>query len=364
MAKRKFVTSALLLCASPAFAQSSVTLYGRIDTSIEYSNFGPDHVFHMGSGNIAATSWGLKGTEDLGGGMSAIFKLENGFSSFNGVAGQNGALFGREAWVGLTGPFGTAQAGVNYTPIHTILVTYSLPAWGAGLAWGNAADNYVFGPALRTSNSIRYVSPRVGGFVLRALAARGNNGSSTSAPASLGDTYSGGINYTYQALSVDVGYQVQRFSPDATLTATSPVEAGNYLAAGISYNFGFVKPSFVYVRHRGGDDVAKMVGPTYANPQADFFEAAAQVPIGLGVLLLSYGHYRDVADSRGNSDSYGVRYDYPLSKSTILYTGFAEVRNGDTATFSINTAAGPSNLPAPKPGQNANSIVIGMLHQF
>nr|WP_323123549.1 porin [Burkholderia alba] len=66
MTKRIILTSALTLCATPVLAQSSITLYGRIDTSIEYSNFGPNHVVHMGSGDIAATSWGLKGVEDLG----------------------------------------------------------------------------------------------------------------------------------------------------------------------------------------------------------------------------------------------------------------------------------------------------------
>ncbi|AOJ28631.1 porin [Burkholderia seminalis] len=364
MTKRIILTSALTLCATPVLAQSSITLYGRIDTSIEYSNFGPNHAVHMGSGDIAATSWGLKGVEDLGGGLRAIFKLENGFNSFNGVGGQNGALFGRESWVGLAGSFGAFQAGVNYTPIHTILVTYSLPAYGAGLGWGNAADNFVYGPSLRVSNSLRYVSPRIGGFVVRALVARGNNGASNGAPASLGDTYSGGVNYVYNNLSVDIGYQLQRFSPVKTLTASSPVEGGNYALAGVSYNFGFVKPAFVYVRHRGGQDVPNMAGSTYANPHSDFFEASAEVPISIGKLLLSYGHYRKIANSDGNADSFGIRYDYPLSKRTIVYAGAAEVRNGDAAAFSLNNAGGPAALAAPKPGQNSNSVVIGMLHLF
>ncbi len=111
MTKRMWCVSLLSLAAAPALAQSSVTLYGRIDTSIEYANFGPNHVVRMGSGDIFATQFGLKGSEDLGGGYRAIFKLENGFNSANGTLGNNGALFGREAWVGLSGPFGAMQAG-------------------------------------------------------------------------------------------------------------------------------------------------------------------------------------------------------------------------------------------------------------
>ncbi|MCA3859074.1 MAG: porin, partial [Burkholderia sp.] len=66
--------AALLACiALPAAAQSSVTLYGRIDTAIEYANAGPNHVTRMGSGNLWASQWGLKGVEDLGGGLSTVF---------------------------------------------------------------------------------------------------------------------------------------------------------------------------------------------------------------------------------------------------------------------------------------------------
>lgn len=175
MTNWKWCASLLSLTAASALAQSSVTLYGRIDTSIEYANVGPNHVVRMGSGDSFATLWGLKGSEDLGGGYYAIFKLENGFNSANGALGNNGALFGREAWVGLSGPFGAMQAGINYTILQTSFVTYSLPGDGAGLAWGNAANNFVSPVFLRVNNSVRYTSPRFGGVLLRAIAARGAN---------------------------------------------------------------------------------------------------------------------------------------------------------------------------------------------
>jgi predicted porin len=110
----------------------------------------------MGGGNIFATKWGLKGVEDLGGGYATIFKLENGFNSANGQFNNNGALFGREAWVGLTGPFGGLQAGETYTILHTSFVTYSMPGLGASLAWGNAANNFVGPSYQRVSNALRY----------------------------------------------------------------------------------------------------------------------------------------------------------------------------------------------------------------
>ncbi|CAB3782221.1 porin [Paraburkholderia fynbosensis] len=364
MTNWKWSASLLCVAAAPVLAQSSVTLYGRVDTSIELTNFGPSHAVRMGSGDIFATQFGLKGTEDLGGGYRAIFKLENGFNSANGALGNNGALFGREAWVGLTGPFGTMQAGVNYTVLHTSFITYSLPGNGAGLAWGNAANNFV-GPAfLRVNNSIRYVSPRIGGLVLKAIAARGANGAS-NLPSTLGDTYGASLNYVHGALSVDLDYMQQTFSPAsaAALNASSQTAAGNYALGGISYDFGFIKPAFIYMRHRGGPDVATAGTAAYSNPHNDLFELDATVPLGRALVLLSYGHYRKVADSEGNADSFGVRVDYPLSKRTVLYTGAAMVRNGEHASFTVNGAAG-GGMPVAKPGATASSVVAGILTSF
>ncbi|CAE6775323.1 MULTISPECIES: porin [Paraburkholderia] len=364
MTKRMWCVSLLSLAAAPALAQSSVTLYGRIDTSIEYANFGPNHVVRLGSGDIFATQFGLKGSEDLGGGYRAIFKLENGFNSANGTLGNNGALFGREAWVGLSGPFGAMQAGVNYTVLHTSFVTYSLPGDGAGLAWGNAANNFV-GPAfLRVNNSIRYSSPRIGGVLVRAIAARGANGAS-NVPSTLGDTYGASVNYVNGSLSIDADYMQQTFSPAsaAALNAKSPTAAGNYALGAISYDFGFIKPAFIYLRHRGGPDVTTSVNAASSNPHNDLFELDATVPVGRSLVLLSYGHYRKVADSAGNADSFGVRCDYPLSKRTVLYTGAAMIRNGAHANFTVNGAAG-GGVSVAKAGATASSVVAGIMTAF
>jgi len=357
--------AALLACAAlPAAAQSSVTLYGRIDTAIEYANAGPNHVTRMGSGNLWASQWGLKGVEDLGGGYATIFKLEDGFNAASGALSNPNALFGREAWVGITGPFGGVQFGELYTILHTTLVTYSLPGLGAGLAWGNATNNFV-GPAfLRVRNSLRYTSPRYAGFMLRAMAARGANGAAGQ-PSTLGDTYGAGINYVRGGLSIDVDYMQQKFSPVAasTLGATSRAANGNYTLGAISYDFRVVKIAALYLRHRGGSDVAAAIDAQSAYPHSDIVELSATVPIGRASLLLSAGHYRKVADSDGNADSYGIRLDYPLSKRTVLYTGAAMVRNGAHARFVVNGAAG-GGVAVAAAGATASSLVAGIVTSF
>src|ERR1700758_2108659 len=115
MNKSLFAVGALCLAAT-AHAQSSVTLYGLIDAGITYTNnqHGQKN-FQATSGDINGSRFGLRGAEDLGGGLKAIFTLENGFSIQNGQLGQGGRLFGRQAFVGLSSDsYGTLTVGRQY----------------------------------------------------------------------------------------------------------------------------------------------------------------------------------------------------------------------------------------------------------
>src|SRR5471032_203795 len=89
--------------AVPVFAQSSVTLYGILDAGFVYTNnSGGQKQYALNSGNVQGDRWGLRGTEDLGGGLSTIFVLEDGFSITKGTLGQGGDEFGRQAYVGVS----------------------------------------------------------------------------------------------------------------------------------------------------------------------------------------------------------------------------------------------------------------------
>lgn len=87
------------------------------------------------------------------------------------------------------------------------------------------------------------------------------------------------------------------------------------------------------------------------------------MPVGRGQVLLSYGHYRNVADSEGNADSFGIRYDHPISKRTVLYTGAAMIRNGAHANFAVNGAAG-GGVAVARAGATASSLVTGIMTAF
>jgi predicted porin len=340
---------------SVAQAQGSVTLYGTVDTGIEYANVGGVTTVRTDSSNVIPSRWGLTGQEPLWGGTSVVFKLEDGFNSNTGTSLQNGALFGREAWVGVKSDLGKLQIGVNYTVIDTTLLYYTM-----GFGWGNASSNFIFTPTLRTNNSVRYESPKIYGFNLIATYALGANGSATL-PRTFGNTASVGLRYSTKNFSADANFMTQVYSSAKALTAASSTSTGNYSLFAVKYDFHFLAVGGVFQMYRGG--AAALNFTTDANVNNNFYEVVVNVPINVTNLLFSFGQYKDLANSAGNATSYGVRYVYPLSKRTILYAGVTEIANGSAASFTDNSTAA-AGVPIGVPGRNVTAGTIGMAHNF
>lgn len=342
-----------------AQAQSQVTLYGVVDLGVEIANGGRGTAERLVSGNITPSRFGFSGSDDLGGETRAVFKLENGLTANTGKANQGGALFGREDWVGVDGPWGKMIAGVTYTPMLTILGTYSLPADSDGLGWGHGVNNFA-GPATRTSNSVRYTSPTLDGFILRGD--YGFPGVSGNQPGNIGRTVSESVGYRNGALSADFAYMTQVFAAGASITAASPSAVADYVSFGISYDFGFIKPAFVYIKNSGGPDVPTINSATFSNPHSSQFEIDATIPQGRALWLLSVGQFKKYADRNGNATDYGIRYNYALSRTVIAYAGYAGLINGSNAAFTIK---GQSDGGAPvATGGSARAILIGMQKAF
>src|SRR5260370_27927600 len=163
------------MTAMSAFAQSSVTLYGIVDTGIGYSNSqtslgstsGGHSAVKMISGVWAGSRFGLKGAEDLGGGTKAIFQLESGFNSATGGQQYTNAEFGRQAWVGATNAtYGTFTAGRQYTSYYTLLSPYSPTNWLTGFYGAHPGDLDELDTIYRANNSLVYTSPKLYGITV------------------------------------------------------------------------------------------------------------------------------------------------------------------------------------------------------
>lgn len=156
---------ALALAAVPnaSYAQSSVTLYGIIDAGVTYvSNAGGSHQVKFDDGIAQANRWGLKGTEDLGGGMKAVFELESGFHLGNGQIANGGSLFGRAAYVGLQNDWGTLTFGNQPDMTQEFVYLYNASAWASGYAINQGDFDRMNGDHLQ--NSVKFMSNTLSGF--------------------------------------------------------------------------------------------------------------------------------------------------------------------------------------------------------
>jgi outer membrane protein OmpU len=167
--------AALVLASVPAVshAQSSVTLYGILDAGITYvNNTGGSHVVKFDDGISYGNRWGIKGNEDLGGGLSAVFVLESGFHLGNGQLGFGGSEFGRQAYVGLKNSWGTLSFGNQLDMTEEMVYLYNISSWGSGYAIHQGDFDRFNGD--RLPNSVKFLSNEFAGFMFGGMYSFGN----------------------------------------------------------------------------------------------------------------------------------------------------------------------------------------------
>lgn len=323
--------------AHTAQAQTNVTIYGIVDEYLDFGHNGKNSVPRLQSGGVNGSRIGFKGTEDLGGGLNAIFTLENGFNADDGSLGQGGLLFGRQAFIGVNGNFGTLTAGRHYSPHFFTLATYGL---GGGFGWGNATTYFEDASVLRMNNSLSYVSPVLSGFSARVAYGLGENQNGQSR---VGDV-----------ANIAAQYDIGRFSMQLSHLSrkTTAVNTEKWSTLGVSYDFGMVKTAAIYRTRRDDANVAKN----------DVYEVSALVPVGTGSLLLDYGAIRNKVIGDADAQALNVRYDHPLSKRTSLYTGIAKIRNDINSRYGVNGATGAALTAAN--GDDVRSVIFGVRHLF
>ncbi|MFM0740214.1 porin [Paraburkholderia xenovorans] len=218
MKKTTLACLALGSLSIAAHAQSSVTLYGIVDAGVGYTSaqrvaltkgapgkpvvYGNASNYGFQSGTWYGDRWGFKGTEDLGGGLAAVFQLENGFNIGTGQLGQGGREFGRQAWMGLSSSkFGKLTLGRQYDPIVDFVGTISAGTFLSGMG-AHPGDLDNIDNQSRESNSIKYTSPLFSGFQFGALYGFGGQGGSVNNQS----TWSLGGQYKYGSFAIGAAY--------------------------------------------------------------------------------------------------------------------------------------------------------------
>ena len=248
--KKKVLAVALVgVVASPAFAQSSVTLYGVIDEGIDYTNnVGHGSVVELASGYAQGSRWGLKGSEDLGGGLKAIFQLENGFDLNSGRLNQGGRMFGRQAYVGLSSDrFGSVTLGRQYDSVVDYLAQTTANGNWAGYLFAHPYDNDNTDNSFRVDNTIKYASPDFSGFQFGGTYSFSNDTNFAN-----NRQYSFGAQYANGGLLVAAAY-LQADNPGVGSNGAITANDASFIAGrmrvfggGINYTFGSATVGFAY----------------------------------------------------------------------------------------------------------------------
>ncbi|MGF6963204.1 putative porin [Paraburkholderia sp. WC7.3g] len=402
--KKTLLASALGLVALGAHAQSSVTLYGIVDTGLGWQNSSaslttaakPQTVpgasqVKMINGIWAGSRFGLKGSEDLGGGTKTIFQLEEGFNSATGAQSVSGLAFNRQAWVGLTNAqFGTLTAGRGYTSYYTLLSPYSPTTWLTGAYGAHPGDIDSLDTTFRVNNQLVYTSPSFAGLTVSGSYALGGNPGSFAA----GQTWSVAAQYLNGPIGVAAG--IQRIDNAATVAtpAWNSTASNNGTQPSVSaINNGFqtaAKQQRIAVT--GGYAFSSQWDVSFAYSNVKYTAGQASLfhdtqiwntggavlhwkPISVLDVAAGYSYTRATSSngiqSTASYSQFNLSQYYSLSKRTGLYALEAYQRaSGQTLSGNgksiINAVAsiGDGQNGAPSSSRSQTAVGVGIIHKF
>jgi len=328
--KKSLVALAVLAASGASFAQSSVTVYGLADiwfgsTKVDNGKGKSETNTVIESGGVNTSRWGLKGAEDLGGGLKAIFKFEQGFKLDTGVAKSTDDIFGnstgnqafsRESFVGFAGGFGEVRFGKTWTAYDDVSGASDAVFDSALSPMNNVfrSTAYLGNPG----NTIYYSTPNYSGFAGAISYSLGENAVyPTPVPGvTVKDPSILSLNMTYESgpLALQLGYQGQAATTNNSILMTSSDDTAEFWRVGGSWNFGMatVKGTYGSVKNLGninGND-------------ADEYQIGADFPMGAWVFSASYAASQGKGIVTKDAQGYGLGATYTLSKRTFLYGGY------------------------------------------
>ncbi|MCP3018042.1 porin [Cupriavidus basilensis] len=360
------IALAALAAAVPmlASAQSTVTLYGVVDTGIEYVNnvgAAKDGVARVNTlTGTVPSRWGIRGTEDLGGGLKSLFVLESGFAPDSGTSNQGARLFGRQALVGLSGPWGQVALGRQYTMLFW--ATLDPDILGPNVYGSGSLDSYL--PNARADNAVSYKGT-FGGFTVGATYSFGrdtvNAGPSPAGTNCAGENaadskqcreWSALLQYDNKWWGVAAAYDSLRGGPGAFGGLTRSNQTDDRLSLN-----GYVLLS----KTKMGLGVIRRDNDGSPTPRSDLWYAGLAYDITPAFTLAGQVYYLKYHNSDNKAMLYALRGTYAFSKRTSVYATAGFIDNGGQLALSVSGAQTGSN---PKPGGNQLGTMIGIKHTF
>lgn len=355
----------LLACAFTVFsgaAVAQVSIYGIVDTGVEYvthANAAGDSVVKMPSltGSMPSRI-GLRGNEDLGSGVSAVFQLEAGFSTDTGVLNQGGRLFGRQSYAGLKNSYGALTVGRQSN--MTFFSLLKADVMGASIHAVTNMDNYL--PNARSDNSIAYMGTfsnvTVGAtysFGRDASPAGAGGPGATNCPGEVaGDTkacrqITALLSYDNKAYGATVSYDIQ----NGEVGATNGLNNSEYHDIRTALS-GYAMVGTTKI----GAGVLQRATRTATNTDSDLYFIGVSVPVEAQLQIDAQYALLKVKGTPDKSSLYAVRATYFLSKRTAAYASLGYIRNEGAAAIPVD-AGGTIGK-----GMNQAGLMAGVRHTF
>jgi predicted porin len=349
--KRSLIALAALAVVGAASAQSSVTMFGVVDATLAFGNGDTSNKTQLTNSGYNSSRFGVRGVEDLGGGLKASFHLEAGVQNDNGAAaatntnnqatggalagmnGSQGLTFNRKSVVSVMGGMGELRLGRDYTPqfwSFTVYDPFGTNGVGTTQALNSSAGGFTI---VRASNSIGWKSPNWGGFGIWAQTYLGENASSAASQA--GDGAAIRLSYANGPFSVALA------TSKTTTGATTDVTSTN---VALSYDLRVVQLMGFY-NTDSNTGLADVKGWTLG----------ALIPAGPGTVRVALSNSDNGIGAK--TDKFAVGYVYDMSKRTSLYGTFASLSNSGAAAQALNGAATPA-------GGSSTGVDLGIKHTF
>ncbi|KAF1040134.1 MAG: Outer membrane porin protein [Burkholderia lata] len=322
---------------TPVWAQSTVTLFGLIDQGIDYTSNVRDHgVTEMLSGAAQGSRWGVRGSEALGGKLSAVFQLENGFDASSGRLMEGGRMFGRQAWVGIAhDDIGRLTFGRQYDSLVEYLAPLTANGNWGGFLFQHPYDNDNTDNSFRLDNAVQFNSSNMGGLQFGATYALSN----TPGQISTNSAQSLGVSYSVNGLSLGAAW-LNVTNPGATALGAVTTDDAGFVAsrhrvygAGVNYQLKQVTLGFVYTHTSLSDPTAYSyisgaivpAGQHASTLKFDNFEVNANWAITTALMLgAMYDYTQATLDTsagayRPKYHTFGAMLDYAFTKRTDVY---------------------------------------------
>lgn len=356
MKKKTLIMAATLAACGAASAQSNVTIFGVVDAAYSYGSGSTSKKTQLTSGSNTSSRVGFRGTEDLGGGMSASFWLEGQFNTDNGtgvatntnnqnsggaiagIGGGQGFTFGRRSTVSLHAPWGEIRMGRDFTSHYlnrSLADVFAVVGVGASQPHVGTLGGPV---ATRASNMIGYYLPAsVGPVYGQAQIYYGENNSG-AANSSDGKGYSVRLGYNQGPVNVSAAYGNTKYA------------AGDIKSTSIAalYDAGVVRLFSGYI---------KDANSAPANFTAKGYTLGAIAPVGKNEFKVSLSKYGTNAGLKPETKKTAIGYVHNFSKRTALYATYARVSNSGGATAALNGSVTAAN-------NGSSGYDLGIRHTF